>query len=165
MNAVLISADRKDRLIRERIHDPYKAKRKLHEPSVCPGCYAVFSQGRWQWANSWPRDSHQELCQACRRSRDNCPAGIVTLHGGPLLTHRNEIVNLVHNLEREENAEHPLHRIMKLEEEPFAMTIQTTDIHLPRRIGQGLRRAFKGKLTHRYEHGNCIVSVNWNRTQ
>ena len=97
--------------------------------------------------------------------RDNCPAGIVTLHGEPLLTHREPIVNLVRNQEREENAEHPLHRIMKLEVEPRRMTIQTTDIHLPRRIGQALRRAFKGKVTHRYENGTCLVRVSWDQTK
>ena len=65
MNATITLADRKDRLILERIHDPYKAKRKLPEPTVCPGCQAVLREGRWQWAKSWPESSHRELCQAC----------------------------------------------------------------------------------------------------
>ena len=154
-------ADRKDRLILERIHDPYKAKRKPPEPTVCPGCRAVFREGRWQWTKSWPEGSHRELCQACRRIRDNCPAGIVRLHGDLLITHKDEIVNLVRNQEHEENAEHPLHRIMKIEEGALTLSIQTTDIHLPRRLGEALRRAFKGELTHRYEKGNCSVSVKW----
>jgi hypothetical protein len=39
---------RRDPLIHERIHDPYKTKSKLPEPAVCPICYAVFKAGPWQ---------------------------------------------------------------------------------------------------------------------
>lgn len=161
MNATMTLAHRKDRLILERIHDPYKDTHKLPEPCVCPECHAVFREGRWQWTKSWPADSHRKLCQACRRMRDNCPAGIVMFHGDLLRTHKDEIVNLVRNQEREENAEHPLHRIIKIEEGRLTLRIQTTDIHLPRRIGEALRRAFKGQLTQRYENGSCLVSVKW----
>lgn len=83
------------------------------------------------------------------------------LHGDLLRTHKDEIVNLVRNQEREENAEHPLHRIIKIEKGRLTLRIQTTDIHLPRRIGEALRRAFKGQLTQRYENGSCLVSVKW----
>src|SRR5580765_6633194 len=70
---------RRDRLIHERVHDPYKTKHKLPEPSVCPVCKAVFRHGRWQWAESWPMDARQETCQACHRVKDDYPAGVVRL--------------------------------------------------------------------------------------
>ena len=60
---------RMDRLIHERVHDPYKTKSKLPEPTVCPNCYAVFKEGRWQWADSWPINAHRQTCQACHRTR------------------------------------------------------------------------------------------------
>ncbi|MDP6980799.1 MAG: hypothetical protein QF570_19725 [Myxococcota bacterium] len=39
---------RRDRLIQEHRHDPYQARAKLKEPSVCSGCQAAFHNGRWQ---------------------------------------------------------------------------------------------------------------------
>ena len=39
---------RHDRLLQETQHDTYKSKGKLHEPTVCPDCGAVFHAGRWQ---------------------------------------------------------------------------------------------------------------------
>lgn len=39
---------RRDRLIQERIHDPYKARAKMADPGVCPRCGAVYENGRWR---------------------------------------------------------------------------------------------------------------------
>jgi hypothetical protein len=163
MKTTVSTINRKDRLIHERVHDPYKSKYKPPEPSVCPVCNAIFQGGRWQWAESWPADSHHEICQACQRVRDGYPAGVLTLQGGFVRTHKDEILNLARNHEQEEKAEHPLHRIMQIEAGPMAIAIKTTDIHLPHRIGEALRRAFKGELDVRYEDGACFVRVNWNR--
>ena len=159
----MTTRNRKDRLIQDHVHDPYKSRRKPSEPSVCPACNAVFRAGRWQWANSWPADSRRELCQACQRERDGYPAGFVTLRGGFVRAHKDEILNLARNHERGEKNARPLHRIMKIEEGRTIIRIETTDIHLPRRIGEAMRRAFKGELTLRYEDDGCFVRVNWNR--
>jgi hypothetical protein len=153
---------RKDRRIREYVHDPYKTKRKLPEPTVCPACNAVFKDGRWQWAESWPLDAHKETCQACHRTKDNYPAGVVTLTGAFLQTHKAEILNLARHLEEKEKAEHPLHRIMKIEEHPDAVVLSTTDIHLPSRIGEALHHAYKGELDVHYDQEGYFVRVNWN---
>src|SRR5689334_7175878 len=61
------------------VSDPYKAN--LIEPAVCPICFTVFKEGRWQWSAWWPIDAHQHICQACHRTRDHYPAGIVTIRG------------------------------------------------------------------------------------
>ena len=152
-----------DRLIHERVHDPYKTKNKLPEPSVCPVCYAVFKEGRWQWPSFWPIDAHRQTCQACHRIHDEPPAGIITVSGGFALSHRVEILNLIRHQEREENQEHPLHRIMGIEENPASIVIKTTDIHLPHAIGEALRHACKGRLEIRYSDETYFVEVKWSR--
>jgi NMD protein affecting ribosome stability and mRNA decay len=163
MKATIPTTSRMDRLISERVHDPYQSGYKLREPSVCPDCNAVFRNGRWQWAESWPLNSRHELCQACRRIRDGYPAGVLVLRGSFTRQHKVEVLNLVRRNEADEKAEHPLHRIMKIHEGAAAITINTTDVHLPRRIGEALRRAFKGRLAIKYEEDTCFVRVNWSR--
>ena len=164
MKTTEVASPRRNRLIHERVHDPYKEQEKPAEPSVCPECKAVFRQGRWQWAESWPVDSQRVLCQACRRIRDDYPAGEVVLTGGFLPAHRDEILGLVRHQEREEKAEHVLNRIMRIEETARRMLILTTDIHLPRRIGEALHHALKGQLTLNYDKEGCFLRVEWSRS-
>jgi ferredoxin len=154
---------RKDRLIHERVHDPYKARLKLSEPTVCPACGAVYRQGRWQWTEFRPDDADREACQACRRIRDRCPAGVVTLSGGFVQRHRDDLLGLVRHHEQVETREHPLHRIIGVEERSDAIVINTTDIHMPRRIGEALRSAYKGELNFKYEEENYFIRVGWRR--
>ena len=68
---------RKDRLIHERVHDPYKSSSKFPEPTVCPVCGAIYQEGRWRWINHTQMVLIVTTCQACRRIRDRYPAGIL----------------------------------------------------------------------------------------
>jgi hypothetical protein len=154
---------RKDRLIHERIHDPYKMRGKLLESTVCPICYAVFKEGHWQWASSWPIEAHRHTCQACRRTQDRYPAGTITISGDFALSHRAEILNLARHQEQQEKQEHPLHRIMEIQEKAGSIVIKTTDIHLPHSIGEALRHAYKGSLEFRYSEESYFVQVKWSR--
>jgi hypothetical protein len=46
-------------------------------------------------------------------------------------------------------------------EDPETLIISTTDIHLPRRIGEVVHRAFGGDLEIKYDEENYFVRVNW----
>ena len=141
---------RRDRLLRERVHDPYKTRLKLKDPTVCPQCGAVYERARWHWGLQ-PKDAREELCQACHRINDNYPAGVVTLAGEFLAQHKDEIVGLVLNQEALEKGEHPLARIMAMTEREDALVITTTDIHLPRRIGKAVHDAYGDELDFHYD--------------
>ena len=134
---------RRDRLIQERSHDPYHARLKLREPTYCPECGVVFHEGRWHWAPK-PVPGYQETCPACRRIKDNYPAGELTITGAFARQHKTEILHLARHQEEQEKGEHPLHRIMRIEEGADAVVVKTTDIHLPRRIGEGAAPRLQG---------------------
>ncbi len=153
---------RGDRFIREHVHDPYKTRLKLPDPTLCPQCGAVYSNGRWHWADR-PDQCHEELCQACHRINDEYPAGTVTLSGGFVGRHRDEIIGLARNQEQLEKGEHPLNRIMRIDEQDHSIVITTTDIHLPRRIGEALYDAYEGELDFHYEEGAYLIRVAWRR--
>lgn len=152
---------RHDGLFQERVHDAYKLKGKLPEPTVCPQCGAVFHAGRWQWLNA-PEGAHQETCSACHRIHDHFPAGFLTLSGEFFHSHRDEIMRLVHNHEKHERTEHPLNRIMAEEEQKDGSTlVTTTDIHLARGIGEALHHAYQGELEFHYNPEQNLLRVNW----
>jgi hypothetical protein len=91
------------------------------------------------------------------------PGRVVTVRGAFALIHKAEILNLVRHLELQEKREHPLHRIMQIEEKPDSIMIKTTDIHLPRSIGEALRHAYKGSLEFHYTAESYSVEVEWSR--
>jgi hypothetical protein len=147
----------------DRILDPYKMTHKSHGPAVCTQCGAVYVHGRWQWGER-PEEAAATICQACHRINDHYPAGIVTLAGPLVASHRDEITRLVRHQEQIEKPEHPLNRIISVEQEgPDRLVVETTDIHLPRRIGEAMARAYKGELTEHFDEGGYFVRVNWNR--
>lgn len=154
---------RGNRLLAEHIHDPYWSGLKLRRDTLCPECGAAFRNGRWVWPKvqtEWPAKA---LCPACRRIEDGYPAGEILLDGSFVAAHREEIMNLARSVERSENAEHPLHRIMDLHVDDDMLTITTTDIHLPRRIGHALEHAWDGALSTHYDEEGHFARVIWHR--
>ncbi|MCX8018131.1 MAG: BCAM0308 family protein, partial [Rhodocyclaceae bacterium] len=140
---------RHDQLRPERVHDTYKLAGKLAEPTVCKQCGAVFHAGRWQWLAP-PAGAHQIVCPACHRSADRFPAGYVVIGGPYFAAHRDELLQLVRHHEAKEKAEHPLARIIAIEEEGEGIVVTTTDIHLARDLGMALHHAHKGELEYHY---------------
>lgn len=142
--------------------DPYKLVRKLKEPAACPQCGAVYQGGRWSWAER-PAAAHDAVCQACHRINDRYPAGTLVLRGAAAGEHRAELLSLARHQETAEKAEHPMNRIMEIRETPEAIVIATTDIHLPRRIGEAVRRAFHGELKTHFDEDTYSVRAEWSK--
>ena len=150
-----------NRLDQEREHEAYKSTGKLPEPTQCPKCGAVYHKGRWQWLPTPETVAHEVMCPACHRIHDNYPAGFVTLAGQFLAQHREEVLHLVRNEEQRAKAEHPLKRIMAIEDEDGGLLITTTDIHLARRIGEALKNAYQGDLEYQYNAGEKQFRLHW----
>ncbi|HET7157651.1 MAG TPA: BCAM0308 family protein [Burkholderiales bacterium] len=149
-------------LFKEYVHDAYKSSAKLATPTLCPKCGAVFAEGRWRWLPR-PADAHTELCPACHRIHDHFPAGYVKLKGAFLEQHRDEVIQLVRNLEKKEKVEHPLQRVMDIVDEDGGVLVTTTDVHLAHGIGEALHRAYRGTLDSHYDPAEKRVRVSWSR--
>lgn len=153
---------RRDRLVQEAVHDTYKTKGKLHEPTICSDCGAVYHEGRWQWIEK-PAGAHQTTCPACHRMHDDYPAGFVSISGEFVAAHEDEITSLIRHREAKEKVEHPMQRVIKIEQTPVGMEVTTTDIHLARGIGDALHHAYKGELDFHYNPAESLLRVSWYR--
>ncbi|WHZ16471.1 MAG: hypothetical protein OJF52_003321 [Nitrospira sp.] len=151
---------RRDRFVQEYQHDSYRMPGKLKEPTVCKECGALYHKGRWTWGAK-PEGADEIVCPACLRIRDKYPKGLVTLKGSYKDKHRDQVMGVIRNTEAQEKQEHPLARIMAIEEQPEGLVVSTTDTHLPRRIGEALKHAHQGELTLRYEQDEEFVRVTW----
>ena len=153
-----------DKLLKEKRHDAYQERTKWPSPTRCTKCDVIFVNGRWTWDKRVDLvNEHTTICPACRRINDNYPAGLIELKGPFLEKHRREILNLIKNTETQEKTNHPMERLMNTELEAGCLYVTTTGIHLARRIGEALAKAYRGELQIRYGDEDHTIRVGWER--
>lgn len=145
-----------------RVDDPYRATAKPPEPTVCPSCGAVFKEGRWSW-DAAPEEANEQSCPACQRIQDEFPAGYVMIKGEFFKDHRDDIIALITAKEQRAKVEHPLQRIMAIQDVREGLQVTTTDSHLARGIGEALYDAYKGDLKLRYSRDENLLRATWKR--
>jgi hypothetical protein len=151
--------------LHEEIHDPYRSTAKQRTPGACAQCGATYRGGRWTWEKLRPAPPATLLCPACHRINDRYPAGEIHIGGAFGVAHAAEAIRIARNVEAAESAEHPLHRIMEVRRAPDGVTITTTDVHLPRRIGHALEAAWQGALKTHYDEEGYYARVGWERAE
>lgn len=111
--------------------------------------------------SSKSRQAAGNAAPSIRRIEDGLPAGILTLQGDFARRHENEILNLARHEETAEKAEHPLNRIANIERTDTGLVIATTDTRLPRRIGEAIKRAYRGTLDMHFDDAAYFVRADW----
>ena len=141
--------------------DAYLADARLPDPVACERCGASYRRGRWTWkpVAGVPRDT----CPACRRIEDNFPAGHLLLQGEFFAAHRAEILQLVAAREARARAEHPMQRLIGVQDVPHGVLVTTTDAHLARALGVAIHDAYKGELDIDFARDENFVRASWKR--
>lgn len=119
---------RRDRTVQEYQHDTYKLRGKLKEPTVCTECGTLFHKGRWTWAPKLA-GAYEIICPACIRIRDKYPKGLFALKGSFRDEQKTQVMGVIHNTEAKEKSDHPLSRVMTIEEQHEGLVVTTTDTH------------------------------------
>lgn len=143
-------------------HDPYHPPRKLAEPTLCPQCHAVYQHGRWQWLPK-PAQAAEHRCPACRRIHDRYPAGFITLSGDYFAAHRDEILHLLRNEQQREAQEHPMARLIDIEQNADETLVTTTDLRLAHRIADAIAQAHGGELEEKFSPDEYRLRIHWSR--
>ncbi|MBT2970923.1 MAG: ATPase [Candidatus Thiodiazotropha sp. (ex Ctena orbiculata)] len=163
-NMTHTSIKRRDRLLKERSMDAYRSDHKLSDPTLCQICGAVYSAGRWQWRETLPDEAKETRCPACQRIHDRVPAGYLTLSGDFFNEHRKEIMRLVHNHVERQRTQHPLQRIIDTHTlESGEMEITFTEFHLPKGVGEALKKAYQGELHLHFPGESGQLRASWSR--
>ena len=149
--------------------DPYLSKASPEDMSSCAKCGAVYHSKRW---------AHREdaapmtapavkkaavLCPACQQIRDKFAQGFVTLQGGFVKDHKEEILNLIKNKETLASHTNPLERIMEITESGGSIEITTTSDKLAQMIGRVVAKAFSGEVEYKWSDDVKLTRVVWTR--
>ncbi|MBI1820284.1 MAG: hypothetical protein HY036_04650 [Nitrospirae bacterium] len=155
-----------------KISDPYLPREGMPEPAKCKICQSVYHHKRW-YAKDDPfalqaQNEPMELtvCPACRKAKDHFPGGVVTLRGGYLVAHKDQILHLIRNEETRAKKDNPLEVIFSVKDMGNRIEIHTTNEKLAQRIGKEIHRAFKGEVSYHWTHDlphDKFVRVEWHR--
>jgi len=145
-----------------RIHE--EPSGKLPEIAACPRCQASYRNGRWTW-KAPPVGAYEHVCPACERIETDEPAGVLRAEGAFVAAHRDEIVRLLRNIEERERNEHPLKRIIRLEDEDDGLRVAATNAKLVETFGHALQEAYEGRLDRPPRTGGTerFVRIRWAR--
>lgn len=153
-----------------RNEDPY-VQDKLEEPAVCTVCGAIYRNKRWylkdkEWVEiSDGENVNEVVCPACLKTDQLYPEGVVTLRGGYLWKHEEEILNILRNTESTAMAKNPLERIMSIKPEGDALVIETTEEKLAEHIGRALHKSHQGELDITWSDNHSLCRVTWERAE
>lgn len=140
---------------------PTEAK-KLRSPSRCKQCGVLYQDGRWSWhIHGITEPVLSTLCPACQLVNKHQATGFLTLSGNYFLTHKDDILNLIHRIANYECEQHPLNRLIAVDKRGNGIRIRFTDRHLPKQIGHAIKQAHAGELRINYDETLCRVS--WQR--
>ncbi|MBE0597635.1 MAG: hypothetical protein IH614_10220 [Desulfuromonadales bacterium] len=149
--------------------DPYVPEAGLPEPAVCIVCHAIYRNRRWYLkekeyvAIREVEEVNEVTCPACQKIQQHYPEGVVTLRGGYLWQHEEEILNILRNIENTAMAKNPLQRIMKIQPEGDSLVIETTEEKLAEHIGRALHKAHQGDLNIDWSDNHSLCRVTWER--
>lgn len=146
----------------DRIRDPYRAAQKPAQPATCRDCGAVYHRGHWSWGRQ-SAEAHLLRCPACLRIRDQYPAGYLSLKGDFALANRAELMHFVRERGEHERSEHPLERLMAVEETEDGLLVTTTGTHLARVLVQAVKSAYAGRQWMRYDRDENRVRITWRK--
>ncbi|MCW3526048.1 glutamyl-tRNA amidotransferase [Burkholderia cenocepacia] len=153
---------RRDKRMQPHTKDSYRDPKRPSGDRICERCGAVCDAGRWTWYAT-PLDRRQLECPACKRMRENAPAGELVLRGEYVRRHRSAILELLERQADLEMSEHALERIMEIEQTGDALVIRTTGVHVVRRMGEALLHAHHGALAFNYRDSEDVLRANWTR--
>lgn len=154
-----ITPSRRDKMYQERFRGRFARGLKASE-CLCSGCGAHYQSGRWSWTPASPaaRSTH---CPACQREAANLAAGTLEIPGDFFVSHREELTHLVENTAKLETQDHPLERLMAIEEQGDLASIRTTGVHLITRIAHALSRQFGGRLIAHVDERHPVRHLEW----
>lgn len=150
--------------------DPYLLKAFPHDRAICARCGAVYHDKRWKLLEKAPvapakTKAVRVVCPACQKIRDAFAAGYVTIQGGFLKNHRDDILRLIKNKEAHAVRYNPLDRIMAIRQKTGVIDVTTTTEKLAQLIGRMIKKAFAGKVVYKWSSDVKLARIIWTREE
>jgi len=149
--------------------DPYLNKEAPDEMALCKKCGSVYHAKRWYAQGSLPeslsgaRNSELVFCPACQKIKDGYAEGYLSIEGGFVREHADEIMSAIDNKEEMAFQINPLEQIVEIRRFEDRIEVQTTTDKMAQRLGQLLHKTFSGEIAYKWSSDTKLARVVWTR--
>ncbi len=144
-----------------------RRRRRLHEPTLCERCGAVYSHKTWRTGGfaieADPVGAFWAVCPACEQLRSGEYFGRVVIRGAYAEAHRDEIRRRVLNVVARARFTQPQRRLVSIEPRGEAYEVLTTSQKLAHRLVRELEKTFGGHGTLAWSERDGELYATWQR--
>jgi hypothetical protein len=143
------------------------ATKRLHQPSLCTRCGAVFSRRTWRQDHGASPDllarATPTVCPACRQTARGESFGCVLVRGAWAAANEAVLRRRIRNVATRARFTQPERRIESVERRGDVLEIRTTSEKLAHRIVRELLKAFRGRATYHWQERDGSLLATWRR--
>jgi NMD protein affecting ribosome stability and mRNA decay len=136
--------------------------RRLHEPTVCARCGAVFLRKTWRHNHALNDEqierSEWGFCPACLQVAQQQGQGRVVIKGAALSQSRNAIEQRIQNVAKRASKTQPERRLVSIDARDGELEIVTTSQKLAHRLAHELKKAFGGRVAYNWNDDGTLLA-------
>lgn len=144
-----------------------RRRRKLHDPTLCERCGAVYSLKTWRTgqraAQADPVGAHWTVCPACEQLASGEFFGRVIVRGAYAEANAGAIQDRIRGVAARAGFTQPMRRIVSTERRGDCLEVLTTSQKLAHRIAHALKRGFAGEVTYAWSDRDGELYATWQR--
>jgi hypothetical protein len=138
---------------------------RLHEPTVCARCGAVFLRKTWRHTHALTEEQLERagwgFCPACLQVAQQEGQGRLLIKGEAVPHNREAIEQRIQNVAKRAGKTQPERRLVSVEAHDGAMEVLTTSQKLTHRLAHELKKAFGGRVTYNWNDDGTLLA-HWN---
>jgi hypothetical protein len=135
---------------------------RLHEPTVCARCGAVFLRKTWRHTHALNEEQleHAEwgFCPACLQVARQEGQGRLLIKGVAVAQSRDAIEQRIQNVAKRASKTQPERRLVSVDGRDGELEVLTTSQKLAHRLAHELKKAFGGRVAYNWSDDGTLLA-------
>ena len=135
---------------------------RLHEPTVCARCGAVFLRKTWRHTHALNDEQLERaewgFCPACQQVARQEGQGRLLIKGAAVAQSRDAIEQRIQNVAKRASKTQPERRLVSVDARDGEFEVLTTSQKLAHRLAHELKKAFGGHVVYNWSDDGTLLA-------